>query len=160
MILPDYQLRTWANGGGVKPFDIARINPASIDLCWSGRWKLASRTGWSKLEESESLVLMQGQFFLLDTLENIIIPDDCCGLLALKSSLGRKGLEHLHAGWFDAGFHGTGTLEVECRAPWELVLTKGQPIVQISLIRMEGVPEANYRQTGRYNGQSTPQEAK
>ena len=94
--------------------------------------------------------------YLLDTVETVSMPNWACGLLSLKSSIGRMGLEHLHAGWFDPGFHGTATLEIKNMAPWTISLKRGQPIVQLALLSMSQEPRLSYRDTGRYNGQVGP----
>jgi len=165
MILPYQTLILWAESGGIDPFNLEHINSASIDLCWSGRFRIAVDDelvpdGWSKETHAERLVLQRGDLYLLDTLEYIRMPLDCAGMLALKSSLGRKGLEHLHAGFFDPNFEGTATLEVENRHPRLLAIERGQRIVQLALIRTEVVPSVNYAQTGRYQGQRGPTKAR
>lgn len=159
MFLNDTQLRAWASGGGLTPYAPECINPASVDLRWSGRYRLAYPEGWGVVVEAAQLTMRPGQLFLLDTLETITIPDNTCGWLALKSSIGRMGLEHLHAGFFDPGFHGTGTLEMENRAPWVVTISIGQRIIQLALADV-AIPERTYQVTGRYNGQSAPQPAK
>jgi len=188
MVLNDVLIREYCKQGMVTPFTQERVNPASIDLCFSGRYRMANSTLyddlnvslagqiledngagawesmkgflWSSQVECESFfVLYPGQLILADTLEYITMPQNLSGTLMLKSSLGRVGLEHLHAGWFDPGFSGTATLELKNVAPWPVLLKKGQPIVQ--LIFYECYPPAvGYDQTGRYNGQSSPQPAK
>ncbi len=159
--LPDFMIDKWAESGGVSPFDPALINPASIDLRWSGQWRVAWRQGWSEtIKDLKPLTIAQHEFYLLDTLETVTIPTTLCGLLMLKSSLGRQGLEHCHAGFFDPGFSGTATLEVTNLAPWPLVIEKGQPIVQLVLFKMADVPKRDYRVTGRYGGQAGPTEAR
>lgn len=159
MFLNDMQLRSWASNGGLTPYTPECINPASVDLRWSGRYRMAYPEGWGTAQEADTLTMPPGVLFLLDTLEYITMPNDACGWLALKSSMGRMGLEHLHAGFFDPGFHGTGTLEMETRAPWPVTITKGQRIIQLALT-MVATPERTYQATGRYNGQNTPQPAK
>jgi dCTP deaminase len=109
--------------------------------------------------ETEELTLNPGELFLLDTVEIITMPENAVGWLALKSSMGRLGLEHLHAGFFDPGFTGTATLEMENRAPWPITLKRNQRIIQLALADVMA-PERSYRVTGRYNGQSVPTEAK
>lgn len=162
MILPYQTLLTWAESGGIDPFDPALVNPASIDLRWSGRFRIAvddplsAPNGWSKEMHAERLVMKRDMLYLLDTLEYIKMPQDCAGLLALKSSQGRQGLEHLHAGFFDPGFEGTATLEVENRHPRALAIKRGQRIIQLELARCEEVPVVSYADTGRYQGQRRP----
>jgi len=160
MFLPDYKIHTWASNGGINPYNPDCVNPASIDLRWSGCVRVAVSYGWGDMIERDSVFLKPGFLYLLDTLEYITMPDDCIGWLALKSSSGRRGLEHLHAGLFDPGFHGTATLEIEVRAPNPVRIEKGQKIVQLALARLEGIPTKTYQQTGRYNGQRGPTAAR
>lgn len=159
-VWPDYMLAEWAEDGGIDPFDKKLVNPASIDLRWSGRFKVAipNNTGplWSETYIEDQLVIKQGEFYLLDTLEYIRMPRHATGQLYLKSSMGRMGYEHSHAGFFDPSFHGSGTLEFSNIAPWPLVIEKGQRIVQLELMQLVAPPERDYLVTGRYNGQSEP----
>ena len=151
------QIIEWASNGGIDPYDESLVNPASIDLRWSGRYRKAIMTQdrWSGVREANALTMHRDEFYLLDTLEFITMPDDTLGFLMLKSSSGRNGLEHLHAGLFDPGFSGTATLETENRHPYPLTITKGQPIIQLCLFRGD-VTALSYRETGRYNGQVSP----
>jgi deoxycytidine triphosphate deaminase len=159
MFLNDRKLREWASAGGVTPFDPDCINPASIDLRWSGRYKAAGVGGWGSIQTEDRFIMLPGTLFLLDTIETVTIPEYVVGWLALKSSMGRKGLEHLHAGFFDPGFSGTATLEMENRAPWPIELVRGQRIIQLALADCE-IPLRTYQVTGRYNGQAEPTEAR
>jgi deoxycytidine triphosphate deaminase len=155
-VLSDDQITEWASSGGVKPFDHRLVNPASIDLRWSGKSRCAYHWGWSEVEDSNELLVIPGLLYLLDTVEIVSLPDNMAGILSLKSSMGRTGLEHLHAGWFDPGFTGTATLEIKNMAPWTITLKRGQPIVQLALIFMSQKPRLSYKDTGRYNGQEGP----
>lgn len=159
MIYCDYMIYQWALSGGVTPFDPACINPASIDLRWSGRYRIATPAGWGRVIEADELTLRRSDFFLLDTLEVVSMPNNLCGTLALKSSMGRNGFEHLHAGWVDPKFSGSLTWEVENRAPWELTIKREQRIMQLVLAECYK-PNRDYSQTGRYNGQSEPEAAR
>ena len=161
-VMNDRMIRDWALDGGVTPFDPAMVNPASIDLRYSGRWRWATNTPerWTAVNDSDELRIEQGQLFLLDTIEYVTMPIDYGGMLMLKSSMGRLGLEHLHAGWFDPAFSGTATLEVTNLHPFPVTLKRGQPIVQLVLMKMAQRPSRGYDVTGRYNGQNSPQVAR
>lgn len=170
MIWPDKDLRRWAAGGGLEPYDLECINPASVDLRWSGRAKVAigvtleMKPIWYDLAEhvtDGSLYLLPGLLYLLDSLEVITMPEDMTANLTLKSTWGRMGLEHLHSGLFDPGFHSaTATWEVKVMAPWPILLRAGQRVMQLQMAQMSDWPDASYRVTGRYNRQFGPQEAK
>jgi deoxycytidine triphosphate deaminase len=113
---------------------------------------------WSEeLSNAEYLIIEQGEFYLLDTLEYVTLTPEVDGVLFLRSSMGRRGFEHSHAGYFDPAFDGTGTLEVTNIHPWPVVIKKGQPIVQLVLGELDGTPDRDYRVTGKYVGQRGPQ---
>ena len=155
MILPDYELQIWAQDGGIDAdsYDPANINPASIDLRFSGR-VINLSTGDE--HTVGKLSIEPGDAVLVDTLEYITMPLDCAGTLYLKSSLARIGLDHALAGWVDPNFSGTLTLELHAHRP--IVIEKGQRIVQLVLQRMEGRPVQLYR--GKYQHQYGPTEAR
>lgn len=177
MILNDRWIKD--NSWIVDPFNEAQVNPNSYDLTWSGRVAFPnksckgypmvvdtrdrSRQIWEDIQELEEVVIYPNHICLLDTTERLQIPVNVCGMLMLKSSLGRFGFEHLHAGYFDSGFGldnpSTATLEIMNTFPLPLKIHKGQPIVQMVFMEAQ-VPERDYRVTGRYQGQCSPQSPK
>lgn len=179
MVLNDKWIKK--NSWMFEPFDERMVNPASIDLRWSGRvrretvpdlvmkgedidsWRKEPGM-WDEVEVYEKFYLAPQQLYLLDTLETVQIPPWVCGIIMLKSSIGRYGLEHLHAGFFDPGFGyenpSTATLEIFNASNHHIGIKKEQPIIQMVFLKMENEPEYDYRKTGRYNGQISPQEAK
>ena len=158
MILPDWKLKEWALNGGLYPFDPECVNPASIDLRWSGRYRRTREWGWSDVLDADQLIVCPGELVLMDTVEKICMPKNCCGMITLKSSIGRLGLEHMHAGFFDPGFRGTATLEMYVAAPWNVKIERGQRIVQIVMMEMLGEPDRLYN--GRYQGDLSPMPTK
>jgi len=147
MILNDRQLRDWAKTN-VNPLDPDCINPASLDL------KLGDEFIDLELDKpfhTDLLTIRPGDAILAATLEYIRMPTDCAGVLYLKSSLARQGLDHALAGFVDPGFHGQLTLELHCHRP--VKLHAGQRIVQLVLYECY-VPERPY--DGRYQGQRGP----
>lgn len=182
----DQNLTEWAQGGGVEPFDAACINPASMDLRVGNLirtpyslWSSFSRTElleliecgginqipkWSEPIEFESFWLMpQGKgdsFVLCHSLEFVSIPDDSIALLFSKSSTGRVGLEHLHAGLGDSSFNGQWVFELHNVAPWPIELVAGKRVMQEVHIKMTGKPLKGYDITGRYQGQTGPTPAR
>lgn len=183
MILNDKWIK--ANSWIFDPYDETMVNPASIDLRWSGRYRFPSydvkfdglykyrtlktyekddlKIFWTDYREAEKLEIHPHDFVLLDTLETLQIPTNVCGLLMLKSSTGRFGIEHHHAGFFDPGFGlgnpSTATLEITNTSPFILEIKRGQPLVQMVFFMAEE-PEKDYRFTGRYNGQRVPEGAR
>lgn len=109
----------------------------------------------------EGFVLKPGQFVLGHTVESFEIPDDICATYHSKSSAGRSGLEHLNAGWIDAGFHGVITLEFKNMLQHHnILLRKGDRVGQLVFLRGKRVQAAqSYKAVGNYNGYSTVQAA-
>jgi dCTP deaminase len=183
MIQPDYRLRV-IGYECIRPYDPNLINPASIDLRlgniirqprWVWRnpvtrplaWALSPKDPrsnpdqfWAKAVEFENFTLWPGQFVLCHSLEEVSIPLNHVGILYSKSSTGRVGLEHLHAGYADPGFCGQLTFEFSNMAPWPVRLTAGQPLMQIVFEQLNGRPDKSYAVTGRYQGQAGPTAAR
>lgn len=172
MIWNDTRLHNAAFGGMVTPYDELCVNPASIDLRLGTSYRLPA---WSQLAyevymdmplcfdmphwgdeqcmDASGIELLPGQFILCSTLETVHIPAGACAELFSKSSTGRIGLEHLHAGWIDPGFVGQLTLEFKNVAPWPILLVPGKCYMQMVVHDLTAPAARDYSQTGRYQGQ-------
>ena len=181
MVWNDRMIENWAKVGNVEPFDSKMVAPSSLDMKWSGRYKVFTRKGWSDVYTTKDYIhLHKDTWFnrmvsawrrwrgdysyavglvLLDTQEYIRMPHNASGTLQLKSSQGRAGLEHSHAGFVEPDFHGTLTLEMENRVILPYKLIKHEPLVQLVLEEAH-VPVKSYLDVGRYNGQGVPTESK
>lgn len=146
----------------VAPFDPANVNPASIDLRLDASYRIAYASstqtidGWGfEVQMPPAGILLQpGQFILCCTLETVAIPNDASAALYSKSSTGRIGLEHLHAGWIDPGFVGQLTLEFHNVAPWPILLQPGKRYMQMVVYDLTAPAARDYSMTGRYQGQT------
>lgn len=156
----------------IQPFEREYVNPASLDLRWSGlfvaptgvdasivdTWNRERRPSlFSPPVKVNQLVLKPKHLVLIDTLEKISMPNDVAGLVKLKSSLSRIGLNSLNAGWIDPGF-GNGepstiTIAITNEAPFSLRIRPGQPLFQIIFF---GVADPADGYNGHYQGQQTP----
>jgi dCTP deaminase len=186
MILSDKQIRELRSS--IHPFSDRQVNPASYDLClgyklrrprWRWRNPLARRVAWALLPKYnrdpkanpdafwepeqvfDTFTLWPGEFVLCSSLEFTAVPPNMSAILMSKSSTGRVGLEHLHAGWGDPGFQGQWTWELINVAPWPVVLTAGKPLMQLVFAQMSEAPVRPYGDgNGRYQGQSGPTAAR
>ena len=168
----------WASAGNVEPYDEDLVGPASFDMCWSGRYRYNDQHGWSDVHEADEVTMLPDTIWnrfksayrrymfddhtyvvglaLLDTMEYIKMPSNAAGILQLKSSRGRAGLEHSHAGFVEPDFQGTLTLEMEHRLRTPYRLVRGQAVVQLVLLQTDGLSSISYAETGHYNGQDVP----
>ena len=156
----------------VAPFDPANVNPASIDLRLGTSYRLPALSqlayetyidmplkfdipqwGDEQYMDASGIELLPGQFILCSTLETVHIPAGACAELFSKSSTGRIGLEHLHAGWIDPGFVGQLTLEFKNVAPLPILLVPGKCYMQMVVHDLTAPAARDYSQTGRYQGQ-------
>lgn len=143
----------------VTPYEAALVNPASIDLRLGYAYRLpasANQVGWGDERDlsAHGLTVYPGQFILCCTLETVRIPDDAAAELFSKSSAGRIGLEHLHAGWIDPGFCGQLTLEPKNVAPWPILLQPGKAYMQMVVHDLVAPAVRSYATTGRYQNQT------
>jgi deoxycytidine triphosphate deaminase len=177
MIWNDERIAAWAASGGVTPFDKSCVNPASLDLRLGNRIRLTRRKWlmhndakvnrhtpaselWQDEFEFEKYRLSPGEFVLCHSLEFTRIPDTSIATLYSKSSTGRIGLEHLHAGYGDCGFVGEWTWEFFNAAPWPIELIAGERVMQLVFMDMCAKPSRTYQETGRYQNQTGPTAAR
>jgi dCTP deaminase len=178
MIYNDSLLRHLADTGMVDPYDPECINPDSIDLKLGYEYRLPDPIwltkgttlligtgsesavamlptwGEERTLPPQGYVLYPGQFILCCSLETVCIPNDVTAFLYSKSSTGRRGIEHLHAGLVDAGFRGQLTFEFHNVAPWPNLLVPGQRLMQMVVHQLVAPAVKDYSQTGRYQHQT------
>jgi len=107
--------------------------------------------------------LTPGQFILAHSREIFHLPNNISAEYKLKSSMARIGLEHLNAGWCDAGWNGSVlTLELKNMTQFHnICLEKDVKIGQIVFFKHTPVPQdKSYSIRGRYNGDKSVSGAK
>ena len=105
-------------------------------------------------------MLQPGQFVLGATVEKISLPDNMMARFDGKSSLGRLGLcTHVTAGFIDAGFIGTITVELKNENSFPIMLTPGMRIGQVSFEYLNAASVKPYGIVGHYQHQKAPQPA-
>lgn len=149
-----------------------QINASSIDITVGDRFLFE---GWPESHMSNtiylsdrrpppmdtvftSIVLKPQQFCLAQSQQVFNLPNNISCEYKLKSSMARIGLEHLNAGWCDAGWNGSVlTLELfNMLRHHEIVVAKGDRIGQMVFFEHQPVPDdRSYAARGRYNGDKT-----
>lgn len=162
---------------GVINAPIENVNASSIDITLGDDILaeskfLSTNTAFVKLYEKENVsfdsvqlmedysiyFLFPGDFILATSNEVFNLPNNISCEYKLKSSMARNGLEHLTAGWCDAGWNGSKlTLEFKNMTKYHTLLLKpGMKIGQMVFFEHEPVPDhASYAAKGRYNNQTT-----
>lgn len=103
-----------------------------------------------------SFVLLPGQFVLASTQQIFNMPEWLSAEYKLKSSMARRGLEHLTAGWIAAGFSGSAlTLELKNVSQYHAIeLTAGVRIGQVVFWAHKTLEkDQTYQRYGRYGAQ-------
>ncbi|UIW10534.1 dCTP deaminase [Aeromonas phage BUCT695] len=103
----------------------------------------------------EGIVIEPGQCFLAHTVETFNLPDTISGQFIERSTVARCFLEHMQAGWADAGWHGAQlTMEFKNMNQFHSLLIKpGMRIGQMVFFQHEPVGEDSYSVKGNYNNQ-------
>jgi dCTP deaminase len=186
MILSDRDIKAQIAAGKVvvtSPADdhMKNIHASSMDLRLGKYFKLYEHTkfpvldplkmqsfeGLTKMVEitdpEEPFIVHPGEFVLGVTLEKIKLPDDLVARVEGRSSLGRLGIiVHSTAGFVDAGFEGTITLEITNINRVPVALYPGMRVCQLAFESMTSAAEIPYSQksSSKYQGQEMPQESK
>lgn len=109
---------------------------------------------------NDGYMLQPGQFVLGATVEKISLPNNMMARFDGKSSLGRLGLcTHVTAGFIDAGFIGTITVELKNENSFPIRLTSGMRIGQVSFEYLNAAAMRPYGMVGHYQHQNAPQPA-
>ena len=106
----------------------------------------------------EGIIIEPGQTFLAATMETFNLPNTISARFDLRSSVGRCFLEHMQAGFADAGWHGAQlTMEFKNMNQFHRLLIKpGMRVGQMIFFEHEDAGEDSYAIKGNYNGQQGP----
>ena len=145
----------------ITPVEPEQIQPASVDVRLGNTFSIVedSSTGIINLEEkinyktieTDTYILLPGQFVLATTMEYFELPDDLTAFVEGRSSLGRMGLFIQNAGWVDPGFKGEITLELFNANRCAIELKAGRRVGQLVFAKMDDSALNPYN--GKYQGQ-------
>lgn len=169
MLLSHDEIFLLCTSGVVNGWKHDAINSSSLDIHLGNKIRVerspegAGPIDYKKreplnMEEHEidegGFILRPGEFILAQSSEEFNLPNSVSAEYKLKSSMARIGLEHMNAGWCDAGWYGSVlTLEFKNMTQWHsIILRPGDPIGQLVFFRHAPVGiKASYAARGRYN---------
>lgn len=163
MILSDKTIKKMLADGSleISPLTEEQIQPASVDIRLGRTFSVVEdfSTGIITMEkeihyktiETDTYILLPGQFVLATTMEYFSLPDDLTAFVEGRSSLGRMGLFIQNAGWVDPGFAGEITLELFNANRCAIELKAGRRVGQLVFARMDQAALNPYN--GKYQGQ-------
>ena len=146
--------------------DVRLGNDFQFEQCEGGVAYLSTKDALSFMrntfEEGQEIRIAPGAFFLGHTLETFNLPDNISAEFKLRSSVARSGLQHMLAGWADAGFNDAQlTLEFKNVTQFHrLVVEPGMRIGQMVFYHHEAAGSNSYAVKGRYNSQRGVQASK
>jgi len=183
MILSDRDIKTRIEKGDIKIWSDKNdhdknINASSMDLRLGKYFKIYKHSklavldpmnpeGFANMTElvtiekpGEPFIVQPGEFILGVTHEKIKISDDLVARVEGRSSLGRLGIiVHSTAGFVDAGFEGTITLEITNINRLPVALYPGMRVCQLAFETMSSAAEVPYyaKASSKYQGQEMPE---
>ena len=103
-------------------------------------------------DEEDPFIVQPGEFILGVTMEKIKLADDLVARVEGRSSLGRLGIIiHSTAGFIDAGFEGTITLEITNINHIPVALYPGMRVCQLAFEQMSSKALVPYSQKNPQN---------
>lgn len=172
MLLSYKQLLDLVDAGIMTHVDPEHINSASIDVRLGNELLIEKpritaalftislknreplRVIKHKFDREGPFYLYPGECVLAHTIEMFNLPNNVSAMFKLKSSCGRIFLEHMNAGWCDAGWHGSSlTMELKNNTRSHVIeLNYGDKIGQMVFFSHAMVPsDKSYAVRGRYN---------
>lgn len=182
MILNDRTIRELIECGELIDFEksedcekkavLEQVNPNSLDLTvgkivrYPGKGGGAVVYGQSgnrfPLRKHVELIVLEPQAYCLAVArEYVKMPNNICGQVFLKSSLGRLFINHMLAGVVDAGYEGRLTLEFKNDSNDTVFIPVGTRVVQLVFMQMNGKAGKPYgERLSRYQCAVEPEESK
>ena len=146
----------------ITPLKKEQIQPASVDVRLGDTFSVVEdlSSGILTLEneityktiQTDTYLLLPGQFVLATTMETFELPDNLTAFVEGRSSLGRMGLFIQNAGWVDPGFKGEITLELFNANRCAIELKAGRRVGQLVFAQLDH--SALHPYAGKYLGQS------
>lgn len=185
MILSDRDIRAQIDAGRItiesensKVLD--QIHASSMDLRLGHHFKIYKHASFPvldpmnmasfegvttliELKPGDPFIVQPGEFVLGVTEETIGLPDDIVARVEGRSSLGRLGIVvHSTAGFVDAGFQGTITLEISNLNRMPVALYPGMRVCQLAFETMTSPADIPYnlKKCSKYQGQKLPEESR
>ena len=164
MILSDRTIMKMLQQGtlSIAPLTESQIQPASVDIRLGNTFSIVedSSNGIITMEheiiyktiETDTYLLLPGQFVLATTMEYFKLPNNLTAFVEGRSSLGRMGLFIQNAGWVDPGFQGEITLELFNANRCAIELKAGRRVGQLVFAEMDTAALHPYQ--GKYQGQT------
>ena len=167
MFLSDVDIEKAVKSGEIvlKPFEPARLQPASYDILLGNTFllsdsfttaiidplkKIYAETRELKVKDGEEFILRPG-ISVLASSKDFFGSDHYLIQLGGKSSLARIGLMiHNTAGIVNPGHFLHITLEITNQNNIPIVLRPGMKIAQITFSMLSSPPRQNYQKTGRF----------
>lgn len=186
MILSDRDIKAKILQGDIvvkssDSYHLDNIHASSMDLRLGRHFKIYDHTKYAVLDpmqpetfkdiarlvevddERVPFIVQPGEFVLGVTMEKIKIADYLVARVEGRSSLGRLGIIiHSTAGFIDAGFEGTITLEITNINRMPVALYPGMRVCQLAFEEMSSPAEVPYhkKKSSKYQGQIYPEESK
>lgn len=172
MILPDKLIKEQIELGSLKIIPLPdKIEGSSVDLTLSNKFKKLiapmvdihdKKTFQYEEIESDEIIFSPGEFMLGATNETIELSPKISAFVQGRSSIGRLGLAIEIAGFVDAGFKGTITLEMLNVSNKPIKIYAGSKICQIIFVEMKEEPEVPYniKKSQKYMNQIKPEGSK
>lgn len=146
----------------ISPLKNEQIQPASVDIRLGNTFSIVEDTSEGiinlsneityKTIETDTYLLLPGQFVLATTMEYFDLPNNLTAFVEGRSSLGRMGLFIQNAGWVDPGFKGEITLELFNANRCAIELKAGRRVGQLVFAEMDDSALNPYN--GKYQGQT------
>jgi len=114
-------------------------------------------------DDNTPFIVQPGEFVLGVTMEKVKLADDLVARVEGRSSLGRLGIiVHSTAGFIDAGFEGTITLEITNINRMPVALYPGMRVCQLAFEKMTSKADIPYnkKKSSKYHGQIFPEESR
>ena len=135
----------------IERFDKRSLEGASYDMRLGSRYIRGGSFG-TLTDDKPGIILRPGQFAILQSLEELNMPNDLIGHNGIMSAWAKRGLVSLFSPQIDPGFSGVLWVPIFNAGDMQVTLTLGDKIFTVEFVRTE--KPASYSWTDRYGRQN------
>jgi dCTP deaminase len=142
----------------IEPFDDARIESASYELCLGDEIYISALPDTPHkdrkkifLKEKETVAIPPGQFAFLITQEKVSVPTNAIALISMKFSPKAKGLVNVSGFHVDPGYTGRLIFAVYNAGPLNFHIQYGEQLFAIWFADLDDVDERPRTEPGFYS---------
>lgn len=127
-----------ASSAIILPYNESRVKHCAYELAVGSAYYTTDLVGKNRIYNHQQFEILPGQFALLETKENVSIPNSAIGLISIKAGVKFRGLLNVSGFHVDPGFNGKLVFSVYNAGSQTITLEEGKEIFLLWFADLSG----------------------